>query len=490
MNLFVVVYSEAQRWFVEYPHHENEDVVFITGDMSGAYNYSLGYRYDKTYDILYPHALCIDQCGSYISGEFDYKWANGAFNSAIGLGDDNIFVTAYCTDNETSDLYDKMWVAVLDPDLNVKCENYVGVEEPYASYGYVADVVVNKDNEFVVLAKVAKNVIDGMMQNCDFVFYKFDAQCNLLSSSYLENTSYDSEISDFVYVPNSNNYAVVGRAMNVTGVNSIFYVDENFDLLSCMPIDRPDNYPNYIRPYFVSVGNVYDDNSILMSMQTKNTVSKSEYCPLVLRVDKDMNVLDSIKFERYDATDYVSQYNSIVYVDSDVIYVSSFEIKDMFGVIPNTASVYLIDEELNMLGRKTFELGWFMNILYIQPTIDGGCVVQAYYEKESDKIPVICKLNVNDFNDEIVVDEYRTEFVVAGYPNPVSSVLNINVENFKDKKIRVMICDISGRRCLEKDVVIDDKILSLDLSSLKQGLYCCYIIDNSNNVVKKTFVKD
>lgn len=488
INLFVVAYSEAQQWFVECPHHDNEDVVFLAGDMSGNYNYTLGYRYDKTSDILYPQALCFDQEGNYISREFDCEGKEGAFNSAVGLGNNNIFVTAYCTDNKCSDVYEKMWISVLDPNLNVMYENYINVEEPYVSYGYTADIVVNEDNEFVVLVKVAENVTGGIMHNCDFVFYKFDAQCNLLSSSYLENTSYDSEVSDFVYLQDSNIYAVFGKAMNVSGVNSIFYVDENFTLISCNSIDNPDNYPNYIRPYFISVGKM-DDNSILMSMQTRSTVSKAEYCPLVLRVDRDMNILDSIKFERYDVTDYVSQYNSIVYVNPNVIYVSSFEVKDMFGTAPNTALVYLIDERLNMLGRKTFELGFFMNILYIQPTVDGGCIVQAYYEREFDKVSVICKLSVDDFRDDVGVDEYKTEFGVESYPNPVSSILNIHVEDFKDKKIRVMICDISGRRYLEKYVYIDDKILTLDLSSLKQGSYCYNITDDSNNVITKTFIK-
>lgn len=492
VNMFVVLYIDAQQWLIEYPQKECEDVVFLAGDMSGNYNYALGYRYDKCHDILYPHALCVDLEGDYVSGEIDRDVVEGSFNSAIGIGDNNIFVTAYCTDKVGSGIYEKMWIAVMNPDLNVLCENYVMVEKPYMSFGYTAHVVINGNNEFVVLVKVAENVTDGIMSNCDFVFYKFDSQCNLLSSNCLENTSYNSDISDFVFIPDLDCYAVFGRAMNVTGVSSVFYVDENFNLISCMPIDNHDNYQNYIRPYFISVGHLYEDNSMLMSMQTGNTVTQAEYCPLVLRVDTNMNILDSIMFERCGVTDYVSQYNSMVYVDSNTIYVSSFEVRDMFCTIPNEALVYLINDDMDLIGKKIFKFGCFMNVLYIQPVADGGCIVQAYCERGTDKVAVLCKLNVDDFrdNDDIVIDEYREELAVEVYPNPVSSVLNINIETLKSKDIRVKIYDISGRRCLEEQSVIESGVVTLDLSSLNKGMYCCWITDGDGNFMTETFIKE
>lgn len=485
------VCSNAQQWLIEYPHYDNQDVAFVVGDMSGEYNYALGYRYDKSNDILHPHALCVDQEGNYISKEFDHISEEGAFNSVIGTRDENVFVVAYCTDNKDNDVYEKMWIAILNPELEVLHENYIQVQEPYVSFGYTAHIVVNDNNEFVVLLSVAKDVTNEIMQDCDFEFCRFDEQCNLLSRNILENISYNSDVSDFVYVPNLSGYAIFGRAMSITAVNSISYFDDDFNLISSMPIDKTDNYPYYIRPYFVSVGRLYDDNNMLLSMQTKNTMSESEYCPLVLKVDKEMNILDSVMFERYDITDYVSQYNSIAYVNPKIIYVSSFEVNDGFGSHANTASVYHIDEELNILGRHIFDLGYFMNILYIQSTMDSGCIIQSYYEKDFDKVAYLCKLNVEDFNKDIVVEECAEEFVIEHYPNPVSSILNVKVESFKGNEFIVNVFDISGRRCLEENVFIDDdKVISMDLSSLSKGMYYYSIIDDCNHVVTRTFVKE
>lgn len=487
MIVFVVRYADAQQWLIEYPYHDNEDVVFTIGDMSGKYNYSFGYRYDKVEDIMYPHALCVDQEGNYISKDIEYEGVKGAFNSALGMSDNNVFVTAYCTDYEATDTYEKMWVAVVDPDLNILYESYVSIEDPYVSFGHTAYSVVNDDNKFVVLTKVAKNVAEEIMLDCDFVFYEFDEQCNLLYNKYLENTSYNSEISDFVFIPYRNCYAIFGRAMNVTGVNSVIYVDEEFTYLSCLPIDNLNNYPNYIRPYFVSVGHCYEDNTILMSMQTRNTSSLAEYCPLVLRVDIDMNIVDSIMFERKDITDYVSQYNSIAYVNPNTIYVSTFEVGDMYNLESNTSIVYVINDNLDLLGSKKFCLGYFMNILYVQPTQDGGCIVQAYYEKDSDKVAYICKLSAGDF--DVAVEEYKDKVAIESYPNPVSSILNINVGEIKGDDIMITIYDISGRRCMDYTVMIEDKIISIDLSLFKSGMYYYSITDDYGNVVIDKFVK-
>lgn len=491
MNLFFVTYINAQQWFIEFPHRVNEDMVFCVGDKSGSYNYSLGYRYDKELDIMCPRALCISQDGSLVSKDAEYEGAEGSFNAAVTAGDDNIFVTAYCTDYIGLDKYEKMWVAILNPDLEVLHENYIDIVEPYVSFGYVAHAVVNDDNEFVVLAKVAKKATDGIMLNCDFVFYRFDMQCKLLSCDYLQNMSYSSEVSDFVFVPNLNCYAVFGRAMNETGVSSVFYVDKEFKLMSCFPIDKPNNYPNYIAPYFISVGKLYDDDSMLMSMQTRNTISDAEYCPLVLKVDYEMNIIDSIMFERYDITDYVSQYNSVAYVDENTIYVSVFEMKDMYGTDDsNAALVYLMNDNIEILGKQSIELDCFMNAMCIQPTFDGGCIVQAYRNEESDKVAVLYKFNVDDFYNDIIAENDTKEIVFECYPNPTSSFLNINIKDKCGEKIMMTIYDISGRRCVDISRVIYDNNVSIDLSTLEKGIYCCSMTDECNKVVTKIFVKE
>ena len=51
------------------------------------------------------------------------------------------------------------------------------------------------------------------------------------------------------------------------------------------------------------------------------------------------------------------------------------------------------------------------------------------------------------------------------------------------------IYDISGRRCMDYTVMTEDKMISIDLSMFKSGMYYYSITDDYGNVVIDRFVK-
>ena len=55
--------------------------------------------------------------------------------------------------------------------------------------------------------------------------------------------------------------------------------------------------------------------------------------------------------------------------------------------------------------------------------------------------------------------------------------------------MRVQIYDISGRRRMDEKVVVNDKILSLDLSLVESGVYYYLITDENTSIVRDTFIK-
>ena len=118
--LFSVEYVESQQWFYEYPCNEDEEVFFITGDMSANYNFVLGTLYDNDSNLSTPIALCFDENGNYIDKMFCSTFPNSSFITSLGLGDGNVFVAAVCGVSEN--MYEKLWVAVLNPDLNILTE--------------------------------------------------------------------------------------------------------------------------------------------------------------------------------------------------------------------------------------------------------------------------------------------------------------------------------------------------------------------------------
>lgn len=490
--LLAINVVEAQQWSYEYYCDENESTLFITGDMSAHYNYVLGTLYENDSNKSNPIALCVDDDGLYADKVFDEKFYKSSFITSLGLGNGNVFVVALCSENDEDDMYEKLWMAVLNPDLDIMCENYLDVEEPYISYGLSAQTLMSDNDEIVLVTKVTDSIPLHTVIEYDFLFCKLDWNCNLLKKSYLENPSYHSNITDFIKVPNTNYYAIFGNGMHVSGSETVSYIDDDLNYLSTSIIDKMSNYPDNILPLYVSVDYWYDESHFLMSAMSAHTEGINDWHPIVIKMDTDMNVVKSLSLERVDTTDYVSQFRSMAYVNPDKIFVSSFwQNGSYFETFPNTATVFLINKELDLLGRKDFEFGNYMNILYIQPTRDEGCVVQAVLDCDTSEMSYICMLKAQDF--EIITDvlENKDGFEYDFYPNPVSSDLYINVKNIMNEKVRIVITDMMGRRYLDKDLCLNKNTLSINVASLKKGNYIYSIMDADGRcMMSDKFIKE
>ncbi len=489
--MLMVKTVSSQQWSFEYPVNEKEYVIFTTGDMSLNYNYVLGTKYIHDSNMSHPVALCFDEDGGCKERMFDNGFEGESFIAAVGLKDGNVFVAALCGYDANSETCEKIWIAVLNPDLDIVAEKYLDFEEPYIAFGPSSQALLNDNEEIVFVTKVTDLITEHVITEYDFLFYKIDVNCNLLKQSYLENPSRYSDISDFIKVPNTDCYAMYSNGMTTLGVETVSYVDDDLNYMSTTIIDDFDNYPNNILPMFICVDYWYDENHFLMSANSSNTDGINDLHPIVLKMDTDMNILKTLSLERIDTTDYVSQFRSMAYVNQEKIYISTFwQNMSYFDVQPNTATVFLINDDLEILGRKDFDFGEYMSILYIQPTYDEGCIIHVMFEYNDYTQMVIYKLNIEDF--EMVTDIVKNEedFEVSFSPNPVSSLLNIDIVDVNDKEVRLAIFDMLGRRCLDRDVYLDGNTLALDVSMLEKGMYFCDMTIDERRVLRKKFVKE
>ncbi len=487
--LLVSVKAESQRWLIDYPSGETEEVNFIGGDVSGEYNYSVGYKYDRFKCMIKPIALCIDGEGSYKDKVY-HEIEKGYFCYALRLGCGEVFVVALCGAGVEDEVYDSLWFAIINTNLEVMKEEYVKIEAPYFSYGNTIHALENDNDEIIVVTQVTDDIQSEVNYNYDYAFYKVDNDCELLECSYLKNSSCYADISDFAIVPNTNLYAVFGNGMNPNNLETVFYIDDDLEYVTFDFIEDFDEYPNLLRPKFMCVDR-WTDDGLLMSVQSTQTKGVNEWCPMVLKMDSDMNVVDVLNLERYDTTDYVSQYRSMLYVDSTTIYISTFWYRGRLdGILPkNHATIYLINDNMELLGRKTLEMTHFFNVLYIQATSDRGCLVQGYVDDGEQKRAVICKLAKSDF--EIAVNVCDVSFSdVNVYPNPVSSLLNIDVCDNEGKSVKVEIYDMLGRRYLDKDVVLNGNTIMLDVSPFPDGMYVYRVEYGEDSVVEDVFIKE
>ena len=478
----------SQEWCIKLPF-DDCDAFFFHCDASADYNYSLGSVTEVHDNKSKPLILCVNNEGEYKYRILDFDTVVVTINAALGLGDGNLFVNAYCNEPESESLKNKLWLAIINPNLEILHQNLIDVDDDYMSFGPEADLVMNEKAEIILATQITK---DNYLINpiYDYAFYKFDNQCNMIKNVILENTSYNLNINDLTIIPESECYAIFGKGMYPSGTPTVFYLDDNLNYMYSTLIDDPNNYPNYISPEFMDV-HWLDNDSYLMSAMTPYTHGYNEWYPLLLKMDKEMNIIDSVRFERVDTTDYVSQHRSLIYHNSNTIYVSTFwqHIK-MHNMYPNTSSVFLLDENLDVLGEVFFDYDKYIALTSIQHTADDGCIVVGTYNENNRMCAIMWKLSREDFLDGTNIKEEIISVNTKIFPNPVSDNLNIYIDKINDIKVCIDIFDVKGRIVLENDTFMSNNEMSIDVSSLKSGMYFCRIKTEEKYVFTDTFIKE
>lgn len=77
------------------------------------------------------------------------------------------------------------------------------------------------------------------------------------------------------------------------------------------------------------------------------------------------------------------------------------------------------------------------------------------------------------------------------FPNPVKDVLNIQFSGSRLNEMQVEICDLSGRRVLLQNLfdVESGQQISLNVNSLRQGIYFCKILSGNQIIKIEKFIK-
>lgn len=58
------------------------------------------------------------------------------------------------------------------------------------------------------------------------------------------------------------------------------------------------------------------------------------------------------------------------------------------------------------------------------------------------------------------------------------------------RNARIQVYDIAGRMFLDKTIGTNGNILTIDVSPLNSGTYCCKLIDGDDCILTGTFIKN
>ncbi|MFI5172199.1 MAG: T9SS type A sorting domain-containing protein [Chitinophagales bacterium] len=112
----------------------------------------------------------------------------------------------------------------------------------------------------------------------------------------------------------------------------------------------------------------------------------------------------------------------------------------------------------------------------------------------STTVHVIWQDNYNDvvmyrsgsYTQPVLVSDITDDKTISLYPNPASDQINIELNNFTDGNIDLVLFDISGNPILKKKYSYSPTI-KVDISNLAGGIYLVEIIDGNGKGSKRIF---
>ncbi|MFI1770502.1 T9SS type A sorting domain-containing protein [Thalassobellus citreus] len=97
---------------------------------------------------------------------------------------------------------------------------------------------------------------------------------------------------------------------------------------------------------------------------------------------------------------------------------------------------------------------------------------------------VVKGIQFNFDASSLTVIDLETNLDVSTYPNPTTSILNVQIDNFKPKAMSYKLFDISGK--LITSGTIKDKTTKINVNHLEMATYLLKI-NNTHNHTTKTF---
>ncbi|HBS85140.1 MAG: hypothetical protein A2W91_01510 [Bacteroidetes bacterium GWF2_38_335] len=202
-------------------------------------------------------------------------------------------------------------------------------------------------------------------------------------------------------------------------------------------------------------------------------------------------VIDTFWLYIADTSTFCATKNCVSFIDGERFYFGGMHNYNVESTLYNEQYrwflLYKMDVSGNVIWRKYYGGECNYNLISVQATSDGGCIMSGNYfnfpEKEYPDIDaIIIKVDslgnmINSSNIPMVMKN----FIV--YPNPAKEKIFIESDASIDK---VEIFDVSGIK-IKKDIVNSNNYQT-NISNLKKGLYFIRIYSNDSFYVEKLII--
>lgn len=486
-NLFV----SAQEWSINYVGDHPAGRIhfhdgFIDGDGVTFFAGQEGPSTD-TPDALF---MRIEPNGSHS----EFKYVKEGFHSRatciIEMPDHNLFVAG----NLYGETDDFVMVLILDKQLNLLEERQYEKEVAGNSFGACRAALDSHDHVIVSTVITQNNAYQGI----DYrgVFYKFDHLGNLVSHRYLFEEYpdpvyflFDFRLRQMWYKPNEETLLCLtpgyGNVLSFITFDSAFnYIDE-YQIWQ-EDIGRSDHtlFTDCYTDYWYN-----EDEALFFSSRGDADHNKLR----ISRINTHGEILEYIRLnERTDTIDDAARAKCMAAANDSTFYFSFHY--HTWSYYPGTACVYLLNDQMEIVGRHVDDDHECYRSCLVLATADGGCITVNdscnYYSVASKSHPIIQKLNIGDFETIplSISDEKHHTYITQAYPNPCEGLLHIPVPDHDYNNLRCQVYDHLGRIVIDKRVDQSEPMV-LDVSRLRSGIYHYLIYSDSETLLTERFIK-
>jgi hypothetical protein len=315
---------------------------------------------------------------------------------------------------------------------------------------------------------------------------------------------------EFVYDPviTFNNVSYVDAGNSITNTSTGFIL--NFANLE----------PNHIESVLISM-NVPIPTSLGTLLTNTATYSVTD-----LLTENNTSTLTETVIGSYDPNDILESHGPEILhssFDSDdyLFYTVRFQnvgTADAINVsIDNTLNPKLDKTTIQMLSsshtnvftRTDNQLNWQFDNIHLpsesmdEPNSHG----YVYYKIKplagysvGDIIPNTAEIYF-DFNPAVITNTFETEFTTtllntdfkaiefSIFPNPTRNTVELKFSKITSNKINTAIYDIQGKLILNSNNELLNNSISLNVSSLKSGMYFMQVTDGVNQLTRKLIIK-
>lgn len=474
-NAFEIYYQTIEDELLRDGIVDSEGNVVMIGSVGG----DSGSGYDGIVFKVFPD-------GDYIYRQVTKQDTTCQFGSITLLDNGNYLITGRYAVGEIPENKDRLLILILNPELETVLEKtYLLNNENYVTFGLEFNTLVEPDGN-IVFANTRKTP-GGSSYNYDHYFMRFNQLGDTLLTRGYE-TFPSASIGALRLVPNSDTLMVIGYGYRQSGGEEILFLDHEFNVIEVI----------YIGQHLNVTGRQNSDIWLSQTefLMTRNGITenkKREYNAVVSRLNTSGEFLQELVLNRPDTNDYIAWYKNMSYRNDSTIYIGVNQVHLNWNMSAQSV-VYLIDKNMNLLGRKDLNDDAYYEIVSMEATADDGCMLfgsritdVGQYKRDI----YIQKILREDFELITSVEDYPLDKIAAKvWPNPADNLLYISLEGLEaGQDFRLRIYNTAGMKYLDKALTVSGNTVQCRIDVLPAGTYVYKIEADKQHLLSGKFIK-